>query len=97
MRKLMVVLAIVFLVSGAGSVVIKDRGHDSALQGICRAPDPWIHAVLNEVPQVPAFIEQQGKTLESLAPGIASFIHSLPVGKSSLLEKWILKPSPRYL
>lgn len=97
MRKLMVVLAVLALVSGSGSIVLKERGHENAIQGICRAPDPWIHSVLNDVPQVPAFIEQQGKTLESLAPGVASFIDSLPVGKGSLLEKWILKPSPRYL
>lgn len=97
MRKLMVVLAIVFLAAGTGSVVLREGGLENTLQGICRAPDTWIRSVLSEVPQVPAFIEQQGQALETLAPGVASFIDSLPVGKGSLLEKWILKPSPRYL
>lgn len=97
MRKLMVVLAIVFLAAGAGSVVLRDGAIDHTMQGICRAPDTWIHSVLSEVPQVPAFIEQQGKAVETLAPGVASFIDGLPVGKGSLLEKWILRPSPRYL
>ncbi len=97
MRKLVVALVVLFLVSGSGSVVIKERGNENAVVGICRAPDTWIHSVLNEVPQVPAFIEQQGHAVEALAPGIASFIDGLPVGKGSLLEKWILKPSPRYL
>lgn len=97
MRMLMVVLAIVVLVSSAGSVELKASEQRQDLQDICRAPDSWMHSVLDGVQQVPAFIESRGKALEARAPGIASFIHGLPVGKGSLLEGWILKPAPRYL
>ena len=97
MRKLMAVLTIVFLVVGTGSVVMRDGGRENTVQGMCRAPDTWIRSVLSEVPQVPAFIERQEQAIEALAPGVASFIDGLPAGKGSLLEKWILTASPRYL
>lgn len=93
-------LAAMLLASLTGSVDIKTGDQSPALQGICRAPSSWLNSVLDgfrEEWHVPALLGRQEQSLEDMVPNITSAIHSLPVGKGSALEGWILKTSPRYL
>ncbi|HTY90951.1 MAG TPA: hypothetical protein VMC84_07205 [Methanocella sp.] len=95
-----VFLATALLASQAGSMDIKSGNTVPGLRSICRAPDSWLSSALNGFPivqQLPAFLSSQEKSLNDMAPGISSLLHSLPAGKGSELEGWILKASPRYL
>ena len=97
---LLIVLAILLLLSSAGSAVISDDGSGQSLQEICRAPSSWIYSVLDNTPvvrSVPDMIAGGEKIIEARVPRLASIMHKLPVGKGSAVEGWILGPSPRYL
>jgi hypothetical protein len=93
-------LALVVLASVAGSVDVKavPQGPDAGVvQSICRAPASCMSAILDSIPvarHVPELLGRQEMALEAQIPRIASFMHGLPVGKGSPLERMILKADP---